>query len=87
MPAPHESPPNTQKYVYLSVIQDINNKIISVQGLKSIKNKKEFFAVETDKFQISYSDVVAVVPQPTLQVKNCQLTYIFSKKLAVKRKI
>ncbi|GBN59896.1 hypothetical protein AVEN_94219-1 [Araneus ventricosus] len=78
---------NAQKYVYLCIIQDIRDKAIHVQRLKSTKNKNEFVIVENDLFNIKYQDLISIMPQPELKMKDRQLTYTFNKKLAVREKM
>ena len=51
-----------------------------VQGLRSTGNKDSIIK-KNDSFDISLSDIVGLVAQPKLKIKDHQLVYIFDKKL------
>lgn len=78
---------NTQKYIYLCVIQEMKENVICVQGLRSTGNKKDFIIKENDVFDISFSDIIGLVAQPHIKIKDRQLVYTFDKKLKVKEKL
>lgn len=75
------------EYIYLCVIQEIKENIISVQGLRSTGNKKDFIIKENDVFDISLSDIVGLLAQPQHKIKDRQLVYTFDRKLKVKEKL
>lgn len=78
---------NAQKFVYLCIIQAVKDRTIHVQGLKSTKSKKDFVIIENDLFNVTYQDIISIMPQPELKMKERQLTYTFNKKVTVREKM
>ncbi|CAH0562918.1 unnamed protein product [Brassicogethes aeneus] len=71
-------------YRYVVIVQNVtNDEEIEVLGMKSLdKTKKTFKVEENDEFSVDFIDVIAILPQPTLD--GATEFYIFKKIIDVK---
>lgn len=73
------------KYVYVAVIQDINENMFTVNGLKSLDNTKQTFKIQiNDLFVVEMEDIIAVLKMPSLTERN---HYKFSHSLTDVREL
>lgn len=76
-----------ESYRYVALIREIKNDEIEVSGLKSVNEQKSQFRIEeNDDFTIEIENVIAILPDPTIEStsKGDFTTYCFNKRVDVK---
>lgn len=78
---------NASRFIYLCCIQAIEGDEVRVLGFKSTDTSaKNFVANEDDVSIITPNQIISILPAPEVTMRERRLTYIFTKKLAVKEK-
>ncbi|XP_063242365.1 uncharacterized protein LOC134542216 [Bacillus rossius redtenbacheri] len=73
-----------QYYKYVCVTQEVQGEEIKVVGLKSTENNRTFRVVDSDVSHISFSDIVAILPQPLIESAGDRIKYIFRNDIEIK---
>jgi len=73
-------------YIYLAVISNIKNNIITVTGLKSLDTTKQTFKlIKDDVFEVNLEQIQAVLKYPKIEGVGKSIKYKFSHALDVRK--
>lgn len=68
--------------IYLAVVKNIKDKIITVTGLKSLVTTKQTFKLlKDDVFEVNFEQIQAVLKYPKVEGVGKRIKYKFSHSL------